>query len=267
MGRSSSRSLGFTLVELLVVVGVIAVLVALLLPALQRARESAIAVKCLAHLRQTGAALNMYANDNRQRIVISGLRTGYKSYHWPAFLDGTVTDDGTVGSTVYLKQSDAIRCPRMMGKGAYGMVSYMAVSTAQSGDPSTTWVAWPIAPSTNPTNTGLWMIARNKINDPSTYVLMMDSAKQDGVGGKLRIPPQYGGATAVHPGMLWTGGQSVGLWMAHRLYMNGLFLDGHAEACNEGRLRELSNRNTAVTNRRGISSWWDHTGQVVTRTW
>jgi type II secretory pathway pseudopilin PulG len=62
-GRSKPAS-AFSIVELIVVIGIIAILVALLMPALQRARVQARAVACRSNMRQIGQAMLIYANDN-----------------------------------------------------------------------------------------------------------------------------------------------------------------------------------------------------------
>jgi prepilin-type N-terminal cleavage/methylation domain-containing protein/prepilin-type processing-associated H-X9-DG protein len=66
--RAVALTRAFTLTELLVVIGVIAILAALLLPLLGRAQESGRAAVCLSNLRQVGISLQLYVQDNRNHL-------------------------------------------------------------------------------------------------------------------------------------------------------------------------------------------------------
>lgn len=65
------RRSGFTLIELLVVIAIIAILAAMLLPALARAKERGYRARCMSNLHQIGFALHIYANDNADKLPVA----------------------------------------------------------------------------------------------------------------------------------------------------------------------------------------------------
>ena len=101
---------GFTLVELLVVIGIIALLISILLPTLGRAREAANAVKCLSNLRQLGMAFQMYSNANQGRFPASGMANQASGWiYWDA--PRPLEDSALAPFTNKFVPADAMICP------------------------------------------------------------------------------------------------------------------------------------------------------------
>ncbi|MGD0461232.1 MAG: type II secretion system protein [Tepidisphaeraceae bacterium] len=102
MSRPSqpTRKGAFTLVELLVVIGIIAVLIAILLPALTRARQQSMTVQCMSNMRQVGLAMLLYADQNDGWLFPNGLGWSNSTVYLGHPDDGSLLGTGPLGSLV-----------------------------------------------------------------------------------------------------------------------------------------------------------------------
>jgi prepilin-type N-terminal cleavage/methylation domain-containing protein/prepilin-type processing-associated H-X9-DG protein len=253
------RRRAFTLVELLVVIGIIAVLISILLPALAKARRAAQAVACNSNLRQLGAAMLMYANDNQNQLPF-----GYLSYTasggtyqltWDKLLQPYIGGAPEPGKSLIFARWQAppiLGCPSCdiiphtgnnyypEAKRSYSMVRSLALpgnvavfyGTAAGGDwaggainaTADTWVGGAFA--TTPTNyTAFRSFKTNEIDLPSETLLLVENWFYNATSSNLA--GNYNGAVTDQPAnviLYFPAGQGP-----HDIYYNFLFADGHAD--------------------------------------
>ncbi|HVU27309.1 MAG TPA: prepilin-type N-terminal cleavage/methylation domain-containing protein [Verrucomicrobiae bacterium] len=205
------RNKGFTLIELLVVIAIIAILAAMLLPALASAKQKAWAVTCTSNLRQISLGMKMFADDNNEFYPQSGAVV-----YWNTNNPTATTNSWMQQIYAYVENTNVYRCPGNVQLPApmQGPFNYFNGARAAYVD------------------AGQFAAVKNtRILFPSAHVLSGDTCGIPNVTGGGSFDPLDADKDDYTQNCV--GGPANGspyeLWQVHSLGQNVLFADGHAK--------------------------------------
>ena len=199
----------FTLIELLVVIAIIAILAAMLLPALSSAKQKAWTTSCNSNLHQIGLAMRMFADDNSELYPESG-----GDIHWAAIDPGTGKPSWSEQVYPYVGSTNAFNCPGnlQLPQQYQGPFNYF------NGTRAAFLAARSFAP-----------VKSTTISFPAAFVLSGDTAGT--VGGPVMFDPLDADKDDYSQNCV--GGAAdeaeTEYWQIHRRGQNVMFADGHSQ--------------------------------------
>lgn len=209
------RTKKFTLIELLVVIAIIGILASMLLPALQRARESGLRTNCASNLKQIWVISNMYMSDHKG-ILIRDIHNSIPHFYWLSQLwgDGYFGTNYNAGSG---KKSIA-RCPKNIPENLPNLFSNYCRIGRKDYHPRYGYAG---------TN-GFYRLS--VLPAPSQQILVTDSAPSNGSGGSDGIYLRNGESAN------WNN-RAIRISFCHLETANMLFCDGHVSPMRVNEIR------------------------------